>query len=77
MTLTSFYSFYGFSHDIFHYYSGKVNKNENRNWITEEGIAYSWGNAYYTNSNGEMIEQQILIDELKKFPVVVVLWDKD
>ncbi|MEQ9415078.1 MAG: hypothetical protein RIF39_14680 [Cyclobacteriaceae bacterium] len=56
-----------FSHDIFHYYSGKVNKNENRNWITEEGIAYIWGNAYYTNSNGEMIEQQILIDELKKY----------
>ena len=41
-----------FSHDIFHYYSGKVNERSNRNWITEEGIAYSWGNVYYTDKNG-------------------------
>lgn len=45
-----------FSHDIFHYYSGKINERENRNWITEEGVAYLWENAYYTDKNGEMIE---------------------
>jgi hypothetical protein len=26
------------------------------NRTVEEGIAYSWGNAYYTKTNGEMIE---------------------
>lgn len=54
-----------FSHDIFHYYSGQINKN--RNWITEEGIAYSWGNAYYTDATGNMINQAILVQELKKY----------
>lgn len=54
-----------FSHDIFHYYSGQINKN--RNWIAEEGIAYSWGNAYYADANGEMINQAILVQELKKY----------
>jgi len=29
-----------FSHDVFHYYSGKINENKNRNWITEEGSIY-------------------------------------
>ncbi len=49
-----------FSHDIFHYYSGKVNERKNRNWIAEEGIAYLWGNAYYTDIDGEMINQDRL-----------------
>ena len=31
-----------FSHDIFHYYSEKINERENRNWITEEGVAFLW-----------------------------------
>lgn len=56
-----------FSHDIFHYYSGKINKREDRNWITEEGIAYSWGNAYYTDPDGEMISNQQLVKELKAY----------
>lgn len=40
-----------------------------KNWITEEGIVYNWGNAYYTDKNGEMITQQRLINELKNFLV--------
>lgn len=56
-----------FSHDIFHYYSGKINKRENRNWIAEEGIAYLWGNAYYTDKNGEMIEIDQMISSLKNY----------
>jgi len=56
-----------FSHDMFHYYSGKINKRENRNWITEEGIAYLWGNAYYTDKNGEMITHKRLVTELQNY----------
>jgi len=56
-----------FSHDMFHYYSGKINERKNRNWITEEGIAYSWGNAYYTDEDGEMITHKRLVNELKKY----------
>jgi hypothetical protein len=55
-----------FSHDVFHYYSDKFRKQVG-NWIVEEGIAYSWGNAYYTQSNGEMIEQKELIKSLKGY----------
>ena len=54
-----------FSHDIFHYYSGKINERENRNWITEEGVAYLWVNAYYTYKNGEMIEMNQMVSTLK------------
>lgn len=56
-----------FSHDMFHYYSGKVNRKENRNWISEEGLAYSWGNAYYTNEDGEMITHKQLVIALKTY----------
>ncbi len=56
-----------FSHDMLHYYSGQINKRENRNWVTEEGIAYAWGNAYYTDKDGEMITQKRLVDELKDY----------
>lgn len=56
-----------FSHDIFHYYSGKINEYKNRNWIAEEGIANSWGNAYYTDLDGEMISLNRLVLELKKY----------
>ncbi len=55
-----------FSHDIFHYYSKTKHQDKARNWVAEEGIAYSWGNAYYTNNDGEMSEQKELIDILKK-----------
>jgi len=56
-----------FSHDVFHFYSSLINKRENRNWIAEEGIAYSWGNAYYTDENGEMISQKRLVNRLKEY----------
>ncbi len=56
-----------FSHDMFHYYSGKINERGNRNWITEEGIAYLWGNAYYTDKNGEMITHKRLVNELRNY----------
>ena len=56
-----------FSHDVFHFYSGKMRKGIKGNRTVEEGIAYSWGNAYYTNPNGEMIEQKELIGFLKNY----------
>ncbi|MEM6893327.1 MAG: hypothetical protein AAF554_06510 [Bacteroidota bacterium] len=56
-----------FSHDVFHYYSGKVNQQQDRNWITEEGVAYLWGNAYYTDPNGEMISLTRLVSELNAY----------
>jgi hypothetical protein len=54
-----------FSHDVFHFYSKKLHKN--RNWITEEGLAYYWGNAYYTDSKKQMIEHPQLVEELKTY----------
>lgn len=57
-----------FSHDLFHYYSGTVHHDGSaRNWVTEEGLAYSWGNAYYTKKDGEMAEQKELLDLLKQY----------
>lgn len=56
-----------FSHDIFHYYSAKIRGDAPRNRTAEEGIAYSWGNAYYTGANGEMIEQKELVEALKAY----------
>ncbi|MEL7222419.1 MAG: hypothetical protein AAGJ93_13945, partial [Bacteroidota bacterium] len=56
-----------FSHDLFHYYSGTIHDRSVRNWITEEGIAYSWGNAYYTRKDGEMAEQKELTQVLKQY----------
>ena len=32
-TIFSIMNHEDFSHDIFHYYSGKINKREDRNWI--------------------------------------------
>jgi hypothetical protein len=55
-----------FSHDTFHYYSGKFRKNA-RNSAADEGVAYSWGNAYYTDKNGEMITPKQLIPQLKQY----------
>jgi|GEM_PF-2291233 len=56
-----------FSHDLFHYYSSKIYERKDRNWITEEGIAYSWGNAYYTLPNGGMADQSLLVQHLKEY----------
>jgi hypothetical protein len=55
-----------FSHDAFHYYAAKVRKTA-RNSAAEEGIAYSWGNAYYTDEKGEMILQKDLVVQLRIF----------
>jgi len=55
-----------FSHDAFHYYAGKIRKNA-RNSIAEEGIAYSWGNAYYTDDNGAVITAAELVPVLKQY----------
>ncbi len=58
-----------FSHDIFHYYSGEINSSKTRNWISEEGIAYLWGNAYYTDDQGEMITFDRMINSLSEYVI--------
>jgi len=55
-----------FSHDVFHFYSAKIRTNS-RNTAAEEGLAYSWGNAYYTDPNRNMITQGTLVKELKRY----------
>jgi hypothetical protein len=55
-----------FSHDTFHYYSAKFRKNP-RNSAADEGVAYSWGNAYYTDEQGEMILPKQLVPKLKLY----------
>lgn len=55
-----------FSHDAFHYYAAKV-RTTDRNSAAEEGIAYSWGNAYYTDDQGAMITQRQLVNQLKQY----------
>ena len=54
-----------FSHDLFHFYSETIHPDSVRNWVVEEGIAYSWGNAYYTKYDGEMGEQSELVNILQ------------
>jgi len=56
-----------FSHDMFHYYSAKIHERKDRNWIAEEGVAYYWGNAYYTDANKNMIELDQLAQELQMY----------
>lgn len=55
-----------FSHDILHYYVSKIRKNP-RNQSAEEGLAYYWGNAYYTDKNGEMVSQETLVNALRVY----------
>jgi hypothetical protein len=55
-----------FSHDVFHYYSQKIRTGPS-NSLAEEGIAYLWGNAYYTDDKGGMILQKELVLLLKKY----------
>jgi hypothetical protein len=66
-----------FSHDIFHHYSSKLYDRGIRNWTSEEGLAYSWGNAYYTKENNEMISRNELVyllkDYIKAHPKVSLL----
>ena len=54
-----------FSHDLFHFYAGTKHERKSRNWVTEEGVAYSWGNAYYTTKSGEMADQKELVQIFK------------
>ena len=56
-----------FSHDVFHFYSGKLRNQKKGNRTVEEGIAYGWGNAYYTDKYEKMIEQRELIGFLKNY----------
>jgi hypothetical protein len=66
-----------FSHDIFHVYTSKMIDIKDRNWTAEEGIAYSWGDAYYPKENGEIISRnelaQILKDTVNKNPDIDLL----
>ncbi|MNU92635.1 hypothetical protein D3C71_825590 [compost metagenome] len=55
-----------FSHDILHYYAAKIRTNP-RNQAVEEGLAYYWGNGYYTDKAGEMVNQEALVNALKVY----------
>lgn len=55
-----------FSHDLVHYYIAKIRTNT-RNSFAEEGLAYYWGNAYYTDNNGLMISQRTLLNALNAY----------
>jgi hypothetical protein len=55
-----------FSHDVFHIYAAEIRK-QKRNRAAEEGIAYSWGNAYYADNNGEIANQKELVSALQKY----------
>ena len=55
-----------FSHDLFHYYSAKFRHNK-RNSAADEGVAYSWGNPYYTDKKGAIISRHELVAELKDY----------
>ena len=64
---TIFFNHEDFSHDVFHYYSAKIRGAAKRNRAVEEGMAYYWGNAYYTKDNGEMTEFKELVNYLKVY----------
>ena len=55
-----------FSHDLFHDYSYRV-RTARRNSAAEEGIAYSWGNAYYVDDRGETITMAELVPDLRRW----------
>jgi hypothetical protein len=55
-----------FSHDLIHYYVSKV-RTSPRNSTAEEGLAYYWGNAYYTDSNRNMIDYLTQLTALKTY----------
>jgi len=58
-----------FSHDLIHYYVARIRKNS-RNSAAEEGLAYYWGNAYYTDSAGRMIGMDAMVSALKTYLAV-------
>lgn len=55
-----------FSHDLIHYYVAKIRTNP-RNAAAEEGLAYYWGNAYYTDSGRNMIDYPAQLAALKTY----------
>jgi hypothetical protein len=55
-----------FSHDLVHYYVYKIRKGP-RNPFAEEGVAYYWGNAYYTDSAGRMVPLLRLKTDLRGY----------
>jgi hypothetical protein len=55
-----------FSHDLFHDYSYRI-RTGRRNGAAEEGIAYSWGNAYYVDGQGGTIMMSELVPDLRKY----------
>ncbi len=55
-----------FSHDLFHDYSYRI-RTVRRNGAAEEGIAYSWGNAYYVDGQGGTITMSELVPDLRKY----------
>jgi hypothetical protein len=55
-----------FSHDLIHYYVSKI-RTSPRNFTAEEGLAYYWGNAYYTDSNRKMIDYPTQLTALKTY----------
>jgi hypothetical protein len=57
-----------FSHDLVHYYVSLIRKSP-RNSFAEEGLAYYWGNAYYTDSAGQMIPFPRIKRELQAYLV--------
>ena len=55
-----------FSHDLIHYYVSKI-RTSARNSAAEEGLAYYWGNAYYTDSTGNMIDYPAQLAALRSY----------
>ena len=55
-----------FSHDLFHDYSYRI-RTVRRNGAAEEGIAYSWGNAYYVDGRGGTITMEQLVPDLRAY----------
>ncbi|WP_165023021.1 hypothetical protein [Dysgonomonas sp. ZJ279] len=54
-----------FSHDALHMYAYYIRGK--RNVTAEEGLAYTWGDAYYTDINGYIPNQNDLILELQQY----------
>ncbi len=55
-----------FSHDLIHYYVSKIRTGP-RNAAAEEGLAYYWGNAYYTGSGRNMFDYPAQLAALKSY----------
>ena len=56
-----------FSHDLFHMYAWEIRKPKGRNFTAEEGISYSWGNAYHADYDNNIATQKELVIGLQKY----------